>query len=226
MEAERKAKAERQRLRQLARRKDFITVNVTVQGLPKMARIRPLKIECSYGKQLIKWLSLTVSQRLANQKPSGMRRARERFNIGGPGRAACLVPGEVFNAEGEVLDPTLKLSDVFTPGDNECFVRFGQTFDNDCGAKQEISDFGVPKTYLSPFAQKAFYPETASALSKYDALRERVENKISEHQGLVTRWESTRSRGTNMPTHEDVMAANFKAVMADQSGFASGSAED
>jgi hypothetical protein len=204
--------------RRLARKAGFISVCVTVQNLPKQAQIKPLVIHCCEGNQLIKWLSLTVSTRISSYKPCGGRRTRERFKVGTNSRDGFMVPGEVVSTDDELIDPSLKIKDVFRPGQNECFIRLGPTVGSDCFAKQEISAFGVPKAYMSPFAQRAFYPRTAASLTKYDALKERVEKKAEDLASMKTRWE-LRSGGKQQITEEDVMAANFKKVMSDQSGF-------
>jgi hypothetical protein len=134
------------------------------------------------------------------------------------------VPGEVLALDAEdptalcVVDPKAHIKDVFRPGKNECIVRLGCEFGRDCLAKQDISAFGVPKTYLSPFAQRAFYSITANKLQNYDALKERVEKKEEEDKALVTRWELERSLHTKV-TEEDVEASKFRAMMSDQSGF-------
>ena len=154
---------------------------------------------------------------MSHQKPSGARRTREHFKVGF--HKGTIVPGEVVSAEGEVIDPAVKIRDVFAPGHNECIVRFGPTFGADCGIKQPIAAFGLPKAYFSPFAQRAFYSQTATSLKQYDALKERVENKVEEQNNLVTRWELGRNKGKKQMSQEDVMAANFKKVMADQTGF-------
>jgi hypothetical protein len=120
------------------------------------------------------------------------------------------------------MDPQLRVKDVFKPGgssQNKCIVDLGATFGRDCLPKQQISAFGVPKTYMSPFAQRAFYSVGTSKLKNYDAFKERVEKNVEEQQLLVTRWEADRLFGKKVVSKADVRAAKFKAVMADQTGF-------
>jgi hypothetical protein len=203
------------------KKQNFITIAVTVEGMPRLAKAKPIEIKCCDGNQLVKWLALTVSQRIAGQKASGARRSHEHFNR----TRGFIVPGEVVHYDedqdgyGAVIDPKCQIKDVFKPGMNRCFVHLGPKFGRDCLPKQEISAFGVPKTYLSPFAQRAFYSITSSTLQKYDALKERVEKKEEEENSLVTRWEVQRASGKKQMTQEDVEASKFKAVMSDQSGF-------
>jgi hypothetical protein len=209
--------------RRAQRTKNYITISVTVDGVPQLDKAKPITVKCCEGNQLVKWLSLTVSQRVCGQKPSGARRSHEHFRS----RGGFVVPGEVLTYDssvptgyGSVIDPKCKIRDVFQPGHNKCFVRLGPTYGRDCLAKQEISAFGVPKTYLSPFAQRAFYSVTSETLQNYDALKERVEKKEEEQNALVTRWEVGRALcGKKKVTEQDVEASRYKAVMADQAGY-------
>jgi hypothetical protein len=215
-----KKKKRRQR-RQKKAAQDFITILATVEGLPQLAKAKPIEVRCCEGNQLIKWLSLTVSQRCCSQKPSGARRSYERSRTGN----GFVVPGEVLACDADdpgvlsVVDPRLPIKEVFKPGHNKCIVRLGPTFGHDCLAKQNISAFGVPSTYLSPFAQRAFYSVTADKLQNYDALKERVEKKEEECNKLVTRWELERSLQKSF-SQVDVDASKFRVAMVDQSGFA------
>jgi hypothetical protein len=198
----------------------FITIAVSIEGLPQFAKNKPIVIRCCEGNQRIKWLSLTVSQRCCGQKPSGARRSNEHWNI----PAGFVVPGEVLNynpddpTSSTVIDPTLCIKDVFKPGFNECIVRLGSDFGRDYLAKQRISAFGVPSNYLSPFAQRAFYSTTATKLQNYDALKERVEKNEEEQRSLVTRWELSHAQ-RHKTTRQDVEVSKFRMVMLDQSGF-------
>jgi hypothetical protein len=144
-----------------------------------------------------------------------------------------LVPGEVLAYENaddptslEVVDPMLLIKDVFEPGGgNACVVRLGPTFGRDFQPKQSISAFGVPTTYLSPFAQKAFYTTTAAKLQNYDALKERVEKKVEEQQALVSRYELAYLQ-KKRATQEDVDANKYRRTMATQSAFDGGNGLD
>ena len=54
----------RRQLREKANREkaNFITILATVEGLPSLAKLRkPVQVHCAEGKQLIKWLALTVT---------------------------------------------------------------------------------------------------------------------------------------------------------------------
>jgi hypothetical protein len=212
-EAAKDAKRKKARARRDERKKHFIRLRVNIGGLPDHAKVEPIDVPCGEGQQLIKWLSLTVTQRLSNSKPSGAMRAREGNKL--HARGGFAVPGEVLDTSGDVIDPHLPINAVFKNGD-ECFVSFGAKFTADCQVKQEISAFGVPQNYMSPFAQRAFYPNTSQSFKQYDALKERVEIEKAEEASLVSRWEEKMSA---KPSQEEVMAANFRLIMVDNAGF-------
>jgi hypothetical protein len=212
-EAAKEARRKRQRARRDEKKKNFIRLKVNVGGLPDHAQIEPIEIPCGEGRQLIKWLALTVTQRLSNSKPSGAQRARETNKL--HARGGFAVPGEVLDSKGELIDPQLPINEVFKNGD-ECFVSFGAKFATDCKVAANIASFGIPSQYMSPFAQRAFYPNTSESFKQYDALKERVEIEKKEEASLVSRWESKIAQ---KPSHEEVMAAHFRLVMVDNAGF-------
>jgi hypothetical protein len=188
-----------------------IRVHVEITGTPQREKI---SICCGPGAQKVSWLALTVSQRVSNRLPRGMRRTYEHEFSGI--RGGFMMPGEITMSGGKVVDPQLTVKQAFIDGDT-CYMRFGASFKGNSTAQSKVVAHGIPSTYISPFNQRAFYPTIASSVNCSGALQQRAA-LINRQDQVVSRCERLLHKkhlisGEKKATEEEVMAAKFRMLM-------------
>jgi hypothetical protein len=102
-----------------------------------------MTINCGAGNQTLKWLGTTVSQRAVSTQPRGVQRSCERSPMRGgftpPGAVSMVGP---VTGEMTVLDPHVKIKDVFQDGDT-AFVDLQGSFTKKWVAELSV-DEGKP----------------------------------------------------------------------------------
>jgi hypothetical protein len=186
-------------------RQQNIRLRVQLVGMLQKSEIA---VPCGEGNQTIKWLALAVGQRISSQLPQGARRSYEH-SVGGI-RGGFVVPGEIV-CNGVALDPSSTIKAVFEDGET-CTYRPGASFSGNSVPNNKPHTCGLPSTYLSPFAQEAFYPNTKSSIKKSREMYQRPKMATP-----TSRYEERIQR--NRVTEDDVLAARFRIVMTSQAEF-------
>jgi hypothetical protein len=187
-----------------------IRVTVEIQGIPQLETI---SVFCGPGNQLCRWLALTVSQRVSNRLPRGMRRSYEHESSGI--RGGFLMPGELTKLDGQVVDPHLQIKQVFKNAD-KCVMKLGHSFKGGVASTNVVAH-GVPSNLVAPFNQRAFYPTTASSINSSGALQHRAA-AITRNDLTISRFERLlhkrhQARGDKKATEEEILAAKFRVLM-------------
>ena len=173
-----------------------LRVHVTVLGDKRQQEIL---VRCGNGRQTVKWLALVVMSRLSTHKTAkNQSDCRSR------------VPGEILLRD-TLIDPCERIKDVFRDGDR-CEMKL---------ANNQVARYtcGIPELYMSPWSQRAFYPQQTKSLKQTRALQTRKAYLV-DRAVTQTRYENDDKREPEkQKTEDDILVSNFKALMVNQNSL-------